>query len=422
MPDGAGVDTSFREAVRAATGGRQFVFFIMSYKGGKWPWYEGVKAAVEDQLRIACIRADEVKASGIGILEQVRYLIDHSAAVVAEISTGSPNVFYEAGYAAGIGRPPVLLMERGCTAPVDFRGLELIPYDADTPRGCRDLQEDIVSHLTTRVGSQGDLIRGMLTGAKPQPAYIVTSPLYPPGRADEKARLYASCTFSDYLAVLSLSSAFGSLWGPGQGVELVAAKPAVAELRERPRNLYLIGSPRSNPHTGPALEALQRSARVRWTFDDGDQVPAMGYVPTVLHRTQEGRVERFDPLETVLVGGDPFWVRDHGIIVRGPHPVHDDRVVMILAGAHAVGTAAAAIAATSPAFIREVMAKLPEGTLRDKRAAFWALVEGRCNTCALDPRSAPEGCRLVDEAGVRVLEAGMYEPAAGPVPDSWQTA
>jgi hypothetical protein len=70
-----------------------------------------------------------------------------------------------------------------------------------------------------------------------------------------------------------------------------------------------------------------------------------------------------------------------------------------MAGPHSVGTGAACLAATRSLFIRQIKEMLPEGTLADKRRAFWVLVKGKLNR--------PNG--MLDMDGVNIEEAGVYD-------------
>lgn len=96
--------------------------------------------------------------------------------------------------------------------------------------------------------------------------------------------------------------------------------------------------------------------------------------------------------------GREIWKKDFGLIIRAPHPLHPDRLVLIMAGAHSLGTGAACIAATSSRFIREIQKHLPEKVLADKKQTFWVLVKGE----------ASERDGLLDQEGVHICEAGVY--------------
>jgi len=89
-----------------------------------------IKPVAEEQLGFEIVRVDEIFSPGI-ILEDIQQKIATSHAVVAEISTGNPNVFYELGYAHALKKPAVLLMRRVDSEkmPFDVRGYRAIFYD-----------------------------------------------------------------------------------------------------------------------------------------------------------------------------------------------------------------------------------------------------------------------------------------------------
>lgn len=108
----------------------------------------------------------------------------------------------------------------------------------------------------------------------------------------------------------------------------------------------------------------------------------------------EGRTEYLGTEEALI------HVMDHGIIVRGPHPDHPGRLVMVLAGPHSLGTGAACLAATRSPLIQQIKAALPAGVdIADKRRTLWVLVRGEISRRDV----------LLDLEGVSVLEAGVYE-------------
>jgi len=96
----------------------------------------------------------------------------------------------------------------------------------------------------------------------------------------------------------------------------------------------------------------------------------------------------------------PIHTLDHGIIIPSPHPNYPNRIVLIMAGAHSLGTAAGCMAATRSSLIREIQSVLPQKEdLADKSKTIWVLVQGK----------ASEKDNLLDEDGVSILRAGTYD-------------
>lgn len=66
--------------------------------------------------------------------------------VIAEVTPVNANVFYELGYAHALGKPTVLLAERGQSLPFDVSGWRAIFYD-NTIAGRRQVEEQLRRHL-----------------------------------------------------------------------------------------------------------------------------------------------------------------------------------------------------------------------------------------------------------------------------------
>src|SRR5229473_7985630 len=99
------------ELIQEITGGRPYVFMLMTF-GSDWHLYKQVKSAVQDVIKLTCIRADDIPGAGFDLLEKIHVAIERSELIIAEISDRNPNVFYELGFAVGIKKPILLLAHR----------------------------------------------------------------------------------------------------------------------------------------------------------------------------------------------------------------------------------------------------------------------------------------------------------------------
>jgi len=391
-------DLSVRDMIQQLTKGRPYIFVIMAYKA-RYDLYRRLGKIAESEFKVTCIRADDIKSSGHDLLTKIHLLISRAELVIAEISDGSPNVYYEIGYAVGIQKSPLLLIEKGKEVPADLKGLEVIEHTSDRD-GERIFDMEMADHLRLRMNSDLALLRDMLEAPVPEPAYIVTSPKYPGKHSRIQGQVYDTRTFGDHLGILGLISAFGLIRGERKGMELVSGQHCPPGLIDEPLSLYLIGSKKVNIHSEPMFMRLQGGKEPKWSLG-----PAPGYSvddqdwPVALYRTRKGKeeeirgkVEEFGPDKAEV------WTEDYGIIIRGPHPIHPGRLVMIMAGAHSLGTGAACLAATSSVVIQKIRSKLPEGVLEDKTSTFWVLVKG----------TASSKDNLLDLEGVSVEDAGVY--------------
>jgi hypothetical protein len=93
----------------------------------------GIRSAAEE-AGISVERADDVLKS-VEIIAYVRERIQSCDLLIADTSESNPNVFYELGYADGLGKPVVLIAEKETATPFDVRGRRHLLYD-----GIRDLE------------------------------------------------------------------------------------------------------------------------------------------------------------------------------------------------------------------------------------------------------------------------------------------
>ncbi len=393
--------------IQNITNGRSFVFVIMTYNS-KWDFYENhIKRITENLTGLKCIRADDVLSSGDDLLEKIHRLIKKAEIIIADISETSPNIFYELGYAVASEKQILIIVKKGTTIPTDLKGREFIEYEEDR-NGLETFDKQLYEHLKVRLNSHRiPLLKDMLMAEKTAPAYIVSSPKYPASESRILGQVYDERTFSDNLGILGLISALGSFMLEGVGIELVSAQYCHPNLKDKDVNLYLIGSKKVNPLSGVMLEALQRGRSPNWYLGAFPlDAPEEGDYRVCLYRDIEGeKVEVKGRIEGVSIGDGKskvgIWKEDYGIIVRGPHPKHKGRMVLILSGAHSLGTGAACLAATRSPKILEIKNRLLDigYDLADREKTFWALVKG----------TASERDKLLDAEGVTIEEVGVYE-------------
>ena len=109
--------------------------FILGPMGGGVPGADThtkiMKRAVETLCRDEALDGFNVEVPddelGAAIVEDVFAKIDRAELVVADISTRSPNVFYEVAFAHALGLPTILLSVEGADIPFYFRNLRIHP-------------------------------------------------------------------------------------------------------------------------------------------------------------------------------------------------------------------------------------------------------------------------------------------------------
>jgi hypothetical protein len=125
---------------------RPRAFVIMQYAEPFNSFFENVIKPVADKAGLEAFRASDVYKPGI-ILEDIQRDILESEVIVAEITPGNPNVFYELGYAHALRKETILLADQAIAElPFDIRGYRVIFY-ANTIKGKPEVEQALTEHL-----------------------------------------------------------------------------------------------------------------------------------------------------------------------------------------------------------------------------------------------------------------------------------
>lgn len=89
------------------------------------------------------VRIDEEHFTGL-IIEQIKEQIRTSELIIADMTGSNPNVFFEVGFAEGVGIKTVLICQNTKDLPFDVKGVANIVYN---PEHIRQLEEDMETHL-----------------------------------------------------------------------------------------------------------------------------------------------------------------------------------------------------------------------------------------------------------------------------------
>lgn len=95
-------------------------------------WLKGERGIDEKRL----FRADQWTYSGDFVCKICKAM-QESRVIVADITGGNPNVFFELGMAVGMGKPAILIHDEMVTegrVPSDLLAWEYIPYDGKNPK------------------------------------------------------------------------------------------------------------------------------------------------------------------------------------------------------------------------------------------------------------------------------------------------
>jgi hypothetical protein len=95
-------------------------------------YYQKLYSPAIRKLGLMPQRGDDGSRPGV-VLDQIFTMIRESRVLVADLTGGNPNVFYEVGLAHALGKPVVLVAAALEEIPFDLRHLRRLVYDKDDP-------------------------------------------------------------------------------------------------------------------------------------------------------------------------------------------------------------------------------------------------------------------------------------------------
>jgi hypothetical protein len=116
------------------------VFTIMSFKRHFHPLYATCQEVCKE-FDFVAERTDE-SVSLERIVPRVEKGIQGSAFVIADVSDDSPNVFYEVGFARGLGKGVIMTAKKGTKLPFDLGDIPTILWEKQ-----EDLKEGLRKHV-----------------------------------------------------------------------------------------------------------------------------------------------------------------------------------------------------------------------------------------------------------------------------------
>lgn len=127
-------------------------FVVMQFTDEYTDLFREVIDPVCSEFGYQVIRGDNVYTNGL-IIEDIARSIRECSIVIADITPNNANVFYELGYAHGIGKPAILLSDRNREKlPFDISGFRLLFYD-NTIAGKKQVEDALKKHLDALRGA-----------------------------------------------------------------------------------------------------------------------------------------------------------------------------------------------------------------------------------------------------------------------------
>lgn len=121
-----GLEAVPRSGVPAAEIDPKLVFVITAFLSDMDPIFEGVEQAGES-LGLTVMRVKDVPGD-YKITDQIVHMIKTARLVVADLTHERPNVYFELGYARGLGKTVVTVAREGTVVHFDVKDWTYIPY------------------------------------------------------------------------------------------------------------------------------------------------------------------------------------------------------------------------------------------------------------------------------------------------------
>jgi hypothetical protein len=120
-------------------------FVVMQLDGAFDELYQYVIREICDEYEVLALKADEMSGPGV-IMEDIVREIETSRLIVADITVPNPNVYFEVGYARALGKPSILLAQKGTKLPFDVAGFRVLFYE-NSIGGKARLDENLRRHI-----------------------------------------------------------------------------------------------------------------------------------------------------------------------------------------------------------------------------------------------------------------------------------
>jgi hypothetical protein len=121
------------------------VFVVMQFSEPYKQLYSEVIQPVANEFGLEAYHVGEVFGPGVILNDIVQGLVE-AKVVIAEVTPSNQNVFYELGYAHALGKPTILLAERGKQLPFDITGYRCLFYE-NTIGGKKQVEDALRKHL-----------------------------------------------------------------------------------------------------------------------------------------------------------------------------------------------------------------------------------------------------------------------------------
>jgi len=121
-------------------------FVVMQFTDEFNALYAEVIKPTCEKFGLTAVRGDDIYSNGL-ILDDIVRSIQECFVIIADITPNNPNVFYEVGYAHGMGKATILLSDKKRDKmPFDISGFRTLFYD-NTIGGKTAIEDRLSKHL-----------------------------------------------------------------------------------------------------------------------------------------------------------------------------------------------------------------------------------------------------------------------------------
>ena len=136
---------------------QNLVFVIMPFLPDMEPIYEGIASAA-NEVGLRAMRVKDLEGD-YRITDKIIEMIQSARFLVADLSHERPNVYFELGYARGLGKLVVTIARKGSTIHFDVKDWKYLEY-VDS----RTLERDLKKRFEFELGSPSGNLMGFVRG------------------------------------------------------------------------------------------------------------------------------------------------------------------------------------------------------------------------------------------------------------------
>ncbi|HRC90126.1 MAG TPA: hypothetical protein PK910_08935 [Bacteroidales bacterium] len=127
-------------------------FIIMPFTDKLNPIYDSIIKPVIKDLKLECLRADEIFTSK-PIIEDIWDNVKKARFLIADLTERNPNVFYELGLAHALNKEVILLTQDINDVPFDLRHFRIIVYQ-DSISGADKLKSTLKDFINEQINGK----------------------------------------------------------------------------------------------------------------------------------------------------------------------------------------------------------------------------------------------------------------------------